>query len=113
MSDNVSGLCVVALSKNIKLTTTLDRAITQNPCYVPFFIQIMTVDRKHTEILDRPDQMWAEGTAIWFGKSDKFKPKANEIENLLKAENWLIYDLDIWYDSLQGFWRWSCKIARP
>ena len=31
---NVSGLCVVALSKNLKLTTTLDRAITQNPCYV-------------------------------------------------------------------------------
>jgi hypothetical protein len=31
---NVSGLCVVALSRNLKLTTTLDRAITQNPCYV-------------------------------------------------------------------------------
>ena len=33
---NGLGLCVVALSKNLKLTTTLDRAITQNPCYVPF-----------------------------------------------------------------------------
>ena len=33
---NVLGLCVVALSRNLKLTTTLDRAITQNPCYVPF-----------------------------------------------------------------------------
>ena len=33
----VSGLCVVALSRNLKLTTTLDRAITQNPCYVPLF----------------------------------------------------------------------------
>ena len=32
---NVSGLCVVALSRNLKLTTTLDGAITQNPCYVP------------------------------------------------------------------------------
>ena len=32
---NVSGLCVVALSRNLKSTTTLDRAITQNPCYVP------------------------------------------------------------------------------
>ncbi len=31
----VSGLCVVALSINLKLTTTLDRAITQSPCYVP------------------------------------------------------------------------------
>ena len=33
---NDSGLCVVALSRNLKLTTTLNRAITQNPCYVPF-----------------------------------------------------------------------------
>jgi hypothetical protein len=28
------GLCVVALSKKLKLTTTLDKAITQNPCCV-------------------------------------------------------------------------------
>ena len=35
MFANVSGLCVVALSINLKLTTTHDRAITQNPCYVP------------------------------------------------------------------------------
>ncbi len=34
MEHNVGGLCVVALRKNLKLTTTLDRAITQNPCYV-------------------------------------------------------------------------------
>ena len=32
----VSGLCVVALSKNLKLTTTHSWAITQSPCYVPF-----------------------------------------------------------------------------
>jgi hypothetical protein len=36
IAHNGSGLCVVALSRNLKLTTTLDRAITQNPCYVPF-----------------------------------------------------------------------------
>ena len=35
LAYNVSGLCVVALSRNLKLTTTLNRAITQNPCYVP------------------------------------------------------------------------------
>ena len=40
ISANVSGLCVVALSRNLKLTTTLDRAITQNPCYVPFLVKI-------------------------------------------------------------------------
>jgi len=36
---NVSGLCVVAISKNLKLTTTLDRVITQNPCYVPLNLE--------------------------------------------------------------------------
>ena len=39
MAANVSGLCVVALIRNLKLTTTLDRAITQNPCYVPFLFE--------------------------------------------------------------------------
>ena len=39
LAENVSGLCVVALSRNLKLTTTLDRAITQNPCYVPFILE--------------------------------------------------------------------------
>lgn len=36
---NGSRLCVVALSRNLKLTTTLDRAITQNPCYVPLNLE--------------------------------------------------------------------------
>ena len=40
MSDNVLGLYVVALSKNLKLTTTLDKAITQNTCYVPFLFRL-------------------------------------------------------------------------
>jgi hypothetical protein len=34
ITANVFGLCVVALSRKLKLTTTLDRVITQNPCYV-------------------------------------------------------------------------------
>jgi len=36
---NVSRLCVVALSRKLKLTTTLDRAITQNPFYVPLNLE--------------------------------------------------------------------------
>ena len=39
IAPNGSGLCVVALSRNLKLTTTLNRAITQNPCYVPFLFR--------------------------------------------------------------------------
>jgi hypothetical protein len=35
IATNGSGLGVVALSRNLKLTTTLNRDITQNPCYVP------------------------------------------------------------------------------
>jgi hypothetical protein len=38
ISYNVSGLCVVALSK--KLTTTHFWAITQNPCYVPLNLEL-------------------------------------------------------------------------
>ena len=40
LADNGLRLCVVALSRNLKLTTTLDRAITQNPCYVPFLFKL-------------------------------------------------------------------------
>ncbi len=36
---NGSVLCVVALSINLKLTTTLDRFFTQNPCYVPLNLE--------------------------------------------------------------------------
>jgi hypothetical protein len=39
IADNVWWLGEVALSKNLKLTTALDRAITQNPCYVPLNLQ--------------------------------------------------------------------------
>ena len=40
LATNGSGLCVVALSKNIKLTTTHSWAITQNPCYVPLKLKL-------------------------------------------------------------------------
>ena len=34
-APNELSISVVALSRNLKLTTTFDRAITQNHCYVP------------------------------------------------------------------------------
>jgi len=40
ISANGFGLCVVALSKKLKLTTEFDRAITQNPCYVPLNLEL-------------------------------------------------------------------------
>lgn len=63
----------------------------------------MTLERKNTEIFDQAHQMWAEGT------SDD-KPEINDIKILLKSENWNIYNIDIWYDTMQGFWRWNCNI---
>lgn len=73
------------------------------------FIQIMTVDRQHTVIFDQTHEMWAEGTSIGEG----LKPKEQDIQQLLGSEGWIADEIDIWFDNLQKFWRWSCKIARP
>jgi hypothetical protein len=51
LATNVLGLCVVALSRNLKLTTTLDRAITQNPCYVPLIIGKCINERQQKSFL--------------------------------------------------------------
>ncbi len=48
---NASGLCVVALSRNLKLTTTLDRAITQSPCWLSVKITIMKSIQMFFEML--------------------------------------------------------------
>ena len=73
--------------------------------------KIMTVDRQHTEIFDQSHQMWAEGTSI--GACEGLEPKEQDIQNLLGSEGWVADEIDIWFDTLQKFWRWSCKIARP
>lgn len=70
----------------------------------------MTVDREHTEICDQAHQMWAEGTSI--GGSEGLEPKETDIQKLLGSEGWEADEIDIWFDTLQKFWRWSCKIAK-
>lgn len=72
----------------------------------------MTVDRKHTEIFDQAHQMWAEGTSIGSGGGEGLKPKEADIQKLLGDEGWIVDEIDIWFDNLQKFWRWSCKIAK-
>jgi hypothetical protein len=64
-----------------------------------------TVERKNTEVFDQPNQMFAEGTS-------DVEPKTVDIKKLLKAESWDIFDVDISFDNMQGFWRWNCKITR-
>lgn len=69
----------------------------------------MTVDRKHTEIFDQSWKMWAEGTSI---DASGTEPEEQDIEKLLELEGWKADEIDIWYDSLQKFWRWGCKIIK-
>ena len=51
ITHNVRGLCVVALSRNLKLTTTHSWAITQNPCYVPLIVVKCTNERQKKSFL--------------------------------------------------------------
>ena len=69
----------------------------------------MTVDRQHTEIFDQAHKMWAEGTSI---DTNDTKPKEQDIEKLLALEGFRSDEIDIWFDNLQKFWRWNCKIKR-
>jgi hypothetical protein len=65
----------------------------------------MTVSRKDTEIFSQAHEMYAEGT------SDT-EPTKDEITELLSEESWEAYDIEIFYDNLQGFWRWYCLIIK-
>lgn len=69
----------------------------------------MTVDREHTEIFDQSHKMWAEGTSIASNK--ELEPKEQDIQKLLAYEGWIANEIDIWFDNMQRFWRWSCKIT--
>ncbi len=66
----------------------------------------MTVERKNTEIRSHQHLMDAEGTS-------DIKPKAEDIKALLLSENWESSNIEIWFDNMQGFWRWNCDISRP
>ena len=63
----------------------------------------MTVERKNTEIFDQKHQMWAEGTS-------DVEPLEKDIKNLLGGEKWSSDKINIWFDNMQGFWRWNCNI---
>ena len=60
MFANGLGLCVVALSINLKLTTTLDRAIAQNPCQLSVKIAIMKGIQMFFEMLTKYQQIKTE-----------------------------------------------------
>ena len=55
------------------------------------------------EIRDQSHLMDASGT------QDE-KPSEAEIANALLKRGWLASDIEIFYDDLMGFWRWSSDI---
>lgn len=61
------------------------------------------VTRENTEIRTHAHLMDAEGTA-------DTKPMKSEIEFLLSKEDYNAKDIEIWFDNMQGFWRWNCEI---
>lgn len=63
----------------------------------------MQLNRENTEISPQPHKMWAEGM-------EDFKMTPTDIREHLKSEGWDCYEIDILWDNMQKFWRWSCFI---
>lgn len=66
--------------------------------------KLRSVTRENTEICDQAHQMFAEGTS-------DIEPKEIDIQKMLAEELLAVDEIEIFFDNLQGFWRWSCKIA--
>lgn len=49
--------------------------------------------------------MDAEGT-------DYEHPNIEEINDYVNGRGYICLDIDIWFDKMQGFWRWNCKIIK-
>lgn len=63
----------------------------------------MEILRINTEICLQPHQMFAEGTS-------DIKPTKEDIEYFLKSEKLNAFNIEIFYDGMQCFWRWRCDI---
>jgi hypothetical protein len=67
-------LCVVALSRNLKLTTTLDRAITQNPCKEPIYTKLGGMYGYLSVSMFNVHFFWYDGSNVCFDDvTDKFR----------------------------------------
>jgi len=64
----------------------------------------MKLLRANTEIREQ-HYMDAEGS------SDE-EPSKQDVEKHLEFEGWASYNIDIWYDSMMGFWQWNCDIVK-
>ena len=57
------------------------------------------------EIRDRPSQMWAEGTS-------DIRPTLDDIFDKIEERGFNAWEVKVWFDHMQGFWRFSADI-RP
>ena len=64
----------------------------------------MVISRENTVIRDQEHLMNAEGAS-------DIEPTENAIRRLLVEELWCASEIEIWFDTMQGFWRWSCNIT--
>ena len=59
---------------------------------------------ENTEIEDQAHKMWAEGTA-------DNEPTIYAVQVWMEYLGWNVKGIDIWFDKMQGFWRWSCDLV--
>lgn len=64
----------------------------------------MNLQRQNTEIEDQAHKMWAEGSC-------DNEPTNDEIVIFMTECGWAIYNINISFDNMQGFWRWNCDLA--
>jgi len=64
---------------------------------------LKTIIRENTEIRTQFHLMDAGGTA-------DVEPIESEIKALLIKDNYNANSIKIWWDEMQGLWRWWCKI---
>jgi len=56
------------------------------------------------EYREREWEMWLEGTA-------DNEPNKDEIIKHAKEKNYKLKNLQVWFDSMQGFWRFGADLA--
>ncbi|NQY43937.1 MAG: hypothetical protein HRT87_11410 [Legionellales bacterium] len=57
------------------------------------------------EYRDRDWEMWLEGTA-------DNEPNKKEMIEHAKGKGYKLNDIEIWFDNMQGFWRFSADLVK-
>lgn len=64
----------------------------------------MKIDIKNTEVRNQPHEMWIEG-------AEDFEPTEKQVIDFVKELGYKSDGIDISFDNMMGFWRWSCNIS--